>query len=40
VDNSNAQKLTDAGANVLVAGNSGFSASDPLAAIRELKHQG
>ena len=40
VDNSNAQKLTDAGANVLVAGNSVFSASDPLAAIRELKHQG
>ena len=38
VDNSNSQKLTDAGANVLVAGNSVFSASDPLAAIRELKH--
>jgi ribulose-phosphate 3-epimerase len=40
VDSSNSQKLTDAGANVLVAGNSVFSASDPLAAIRELKHQG
>lgn len=38
VDNSNAHKLFNAGANVLVAGNSVFSAADPLAAISQLKH--
>ena len=37
VDESNAAKLVGAGANVLVAGNSVFSAADPLAAIAYLK---
>jgi ribulose-phosphate 3-epimerase len=37
VDATNAAKLVDAGANVLVAGNSVFSAKDPLAAIEQLK---
>ncbi|MGZ3891617.1 MAG: ribulose-phosphate 3-epimerase [Mucilaginibacter sp.] len=37
VDQSNAQKLLEAGANVLVAGNSVFSAPDPLQAISNLK---
>jgi len=38
VDASNARKLFDAGANVLVAGNSVFSATDQPAAIAQLKH--
>lgn len=38
VDDSNSLKLINAGANVLVAGNSVFSAGDPVAAIRTLKH--
>ena len=37
VDESNIRKLTGAGANVLVAGNSVFSAKDPQAAIKNLK---
>jgi len=37
VDGSNAAKLVEAGANVLVAGNSVFSAPDPSAAITNLK---
>jgi len=37
VDESNAAKLVEAGANVLVAGNSVFSAVDPLQAIAYLK---
>ena len=40
VDQSNAQQLLEAGANVLVAGNSVFSASDPLQAISSLKIAG
>ncbi|TSD66673.1 ribulose-phosphate 3-epimerase [Inquilinus sp. KBS0705] len=38
VDSTNAAKLLAAGANVLVAGNSVFSAIDPLSAIARLKH--
>jgi len=38
VDSSNAAKLIEAGANVLVAGNSVFSAPDPTAAIADLKN--
>ncbi len=38
VDVHNVQKLIEAGANVLVAGNSVFSAPDPSAAIAYLKH--
>ncbi|HZX58482.1 MAG TPA: ribulose-phosphate 3-epimerase [Mucilaginibacter sp.] len=38
VDESNTTKLIYAGANVLVAGNSVFSAQDPLMAIKNLKH--
>ena len=37
VDEHNIAKLVEAGANVLVAGNSVFSAADPLAAIAHLK---
>jgi ribulose-phosphate 3-epimerase len=37
VDEGNIRKLTGAGANVLVAGNSVFSAKDPQVAIRNLK---
>lgn len=37
VDINNAAKLVEAGANVLVAGNSVFSSTDPLAAIAALK---
>jgi ribulose-phosphate 3-epimerase len=37
VDATNAAKLVEAGADVLVAGNSVFSAKDPLAVIAELK---
>jgi ribulose-phosphate 3-epimerase len=40
VDESNAAKLVDAGANVLVAGNSVFSAPDPSAAVAFLKSAG
>jgi ribulose-phosphate 3-epimerase len=40
VDGSNAAKLVEAGANVLVAGNSVFSAPDPSAAITNLKKSG
>jgi len=40
VDESNAKKLVDAGANVLVAGNSVFSAADQLGAICNLKIAG
>ncbi|MBD2756637.1 ribulose-phosphate 3-epimerase [Spirosoma validum] len=35
---NNASALLDAGADVLVAGNSVFKAHDPLEAIRQLKH--
>jgi ribulose-phosphate 3-epimerase len=38
VDQSNIEKLIEAGANVLVAGNSVFSSSNQLAAIANLKH--
>lgn len=38
VDESNAKKLLDAGANVLVAGNSVFSVPDQMAAIASLKN--
>jgi ribulose-phosphate 3-epimerase len=38
VDSANALKLIKAGANVLVAGNSVFSAANQLAAISQLKH--
>ena len=38
VDETNITKLIYAGANVLVAGNSVFSAKDPLAAIKNLKY--
>ena len=37
VDVTNAAKLLEAGANVLVAGSSIFAAADPMAAVRELK---
>jgi ribulose-phosphate 3-epimerase len=40
VDESNAKLLLDAGANVLVAGNSVFSAPDQAAAVRNLKIAG
>ena len=33
----NWKKLVEAGANVLVAGSSTFKASDPYAAVREMK---
>jgi ribulose-phosphate 3-epimerase len=38
VDEHNAANLIEAGANVLVAGNSVFSAPDPALAIANLKH--
>ncbi|RKR83271.1 ribulose-phosphate 3-epimerase [Mucilaginibacter gracilis] len=38
VDDSNAAKLVNAGANVLVAGNAVFSAANPIDAISLLKH--
>jgi ribulose-phosphate 3-epimerase len=38
VDKSNAKLLFKAGANILVAGNSVFSSSNPQQAIAELKH--
>jgi ribulose-phosphate 3-epimerase len=38
VDESNSLKLINAGANVLVAGNSVFSSQDQPAAIKHLKH--
>jgi ribulose-phosphate 3-epimerase len=38
VSNQNALKLLQAGANVLVAGNSVFSAIDPLIEIATLKN--
>lgn len=38
VDENNAAQLFEAGANVLVAGNSVFSSADPVAAIHHLKH--
>ena len=37
IDTSNAAKLTGAGVNVLVAGNSVFSSPDPIDTIRKLK---
>jgi ribulose-phosphate 3-epimerase len=40
VDEHNVAKLLEAGANVLVAGNSVFSASDPKIAIAHLKNSG
>jgi ribulose-phosphate 3-epimerase len=40
VDEHNVQKLIEAGANVLVAGNSVFSSTDPSAAIAYLKNPG
>lgn len=40
VDAGNAANLVEAGANVLVAGNSVFSASDPSGAIKKLKSPG
>src|ERR1700712_1014399 len=38
VGDKNVKELVAAGANVLVAGNSVFSAADPLLAIKNLKH--
>ena len=38
VGDENRKELLEAGANVLVAGNSVFSAADPLLAIQKLKH--
>ncbi len=38
VDSNNAQKLIDAGANVLVAGSAVFSSANPAAIISALKH--
>lgn len=38
VNRENAKAIVDAGADVLVAGNTVFSAEDPSAMIRELKH--
>lgn len=38
VDLQNAKSLLKAGANILVAGNSIFSSSDPAETIRQLKH--
>ncbi|GAB3956840.1 ribulose-phosphate 3-epimerase [Spirosoma harenae] len=38
VSEKNAQALVNAGADILVAGNSVFKASDPLLAIRQLKN--
>ncbi|MGI4751356.1 MAG: ribulose-phosphate 3-epimerase [Janthinobacterium lividum] len=38
VNNANCKELTEAGANVLVAGSSVFSASDPAQEIIKLKH--
>ena len=38
VDGNNAQKLIDAGANVLVAGSAVFSSANPVAVISTLKH--
>ena len=38
VDQQNARKLIDCGANVLVAGSSVFSNENPLEAIKKLKH--
>lgn len=38
VDLQNAKLLLEAGANVLVAGNTIFSSSDPAGTIRQLKH--
>lgn len=40
VGTNNAERLVDAGVNVLVAGNSVFSQSDPAQAIHRLKHFG
>ncbi len=40
VDNTNAKKLIDCGANVLVAGSSVFKAPDPKAMVQELKSVG
>ncbi len=37
IDTTNASKLTEAGVNVLVAGNSVFSSADPVETIRRLK---
>ena len=38
ISEENCKELLQAGANVLVAGNSVFSAADPLLAIQKLKH--
>jgi ribulose-phosphate 3-epimerase len=38
VDQQNARKLIDCGANVLVAGSSVFSNENPVEAIKKLKH--
>jgi ribulose-phosphate 3-epimerase len=38
VDQSNIEKLVEAGANVLVAGNSVFSSANQLAAISNLRY--
>jgi len=38
VDSNNAQKLIDAGANVLVAGSAVFSSANPAGVISSLKH--
>jgi ribulose-phosphate 3-epimerase len=40
VDATNVAKLVEAGANVLVAGNSVFSAANPPAAVANLKNLG
>jgi ribulose-phosphate 3-epimerase len=37
IDTNNAQKLIDTGVNVLVTGNTVFSAKDPAGMIRKLK---
>jgi ribulose-phosphate 3-epimerase len=40
IDTSNATKLIESGANVLVAGSSIFGSADPIATIRKLKRLG
>ncbi|WP_183572447.1 ribulose-phosphate 3-epimerase [Mucilaginibacter sp. X5P1] len=40
VDETNIVKLSDAGANVFVAGNAVFASADPTATIASLKHPG
>jgi ribulose-phosphate 3-epimerase len=40
IDNSNAADVINAGAEILVAGTAIFGASDPAAAVRQLKESG